>query len=393
MGSPKLRTRIMKKFDHIVLSIFGHHEYYPPTINAITNLAANANNITVIARNVAISKWSFPDNVTVQLSGDYIPVEDSVNQSLFTRIRSFLNYAFLLKRTIKQNKPDLVVLHDPMALFAHWAVAKVRGLNYKLWYHNHDVIEPGSMRKYSVLWFAEKYQVAAFKEIDIFTLPTEARFKYFPPLRKKSTYFTVHNYPAKGVYEMSYQEKVQPIDSLKLLYQGIIRPGHGLEAIINLLDLQIVGRDISLTILGIIPADYKQKLIDLADEKGVRDRLSFIDRMPYSKLPNETRKYDIGLAIHEEDNIQYKTGGLASNKIYEYAALGLPVFYFDKPHYTDVLKSYNWALPVKLDKKTLTTSLETILVGYESLSRSAHQDFLNKNNFEYYFSAVLNEIH
>jgi len=382
----------MNNLGHIVLSIYIHHEYYPPTLHAIASLSKSAETVKVVTRNVADSNWEFSDNVEIKLSGKKMSLQSSMIQSFPAKVRSFLQYVRLLKTTIDQDKPDIVILHDPIALLAHWLIGRAKKMKYKVWYHNHDVIEPGSMKKYSVTWFAEKYQEAAFKTIDVFTLPTPERMKYFPKIRESSTYHTVHNYPSVKTSIEAYQDKPTPRKQIRFLYQGVIRPDHGLEEVIAIMNQQVEGRDIVLTILGDINPEYRESLSQLAKNAGVADKLTFMDRIAYRDLPFETRNHDIGLAIHRAENIQYTTGGYASNKIYEYASLGLPVLYYESEHYNQVLQTYAWAKPVTLKEGNLVKVTMDILSNYESMSKAARQDFLNTNNFERHFLELLDQL-
>jgi hypothetical protein len=105
-------------------------------------------------------------------------------------------------------------------------------------------------------------------------------------------------------------------------------------------------------------------------------------------LPGITNTCQIGLAIYTRTDITNSTLGTASNKIFEYAALGLPVLYYDNEHFRKHLGNYSWAVPTKTSGEALKKSLEYIAGNYEELSRQARQDFLSTLNFEYRFEPV-----
>ena len=50
----------MKK---VLVTIYVHPEYYPPTLNAINELSLIFDEVVVVTRNLAASKWKFPENV------------------------------------------------------------------------------------------------------------------------------------------------------------------------------------------------------------------------------------------------------------------------------------------------------------------------------------------
>jgi glycosyltransferase involved in cell wall biosynthesis len=192
--------------------------------------------------------------------------------------------------------------------------------------------------------------------------------------------------------EKAYKIKEQPSNELKLLYQGVVRPGHGIEEIISALHNKIMDKNVTLTILGDINSEYRTLLEDLSIKRGVESRVNFVDRISYAQLPLETRKYDIGLAIHVDNSIQYATGGAASNKIYEYAAMGLPVLLFDREEYRKHLDKYEWAHFTTLSEQSLSSCLSKIVANYTRYSVQAHIDFKEALNYENHFQGVYNNI-
>src|SRR5690606_23526552 len=110
----------------------------------------------------------------------------------------------------------------------------------------------------------------------------------------------------------------------------------------------------------------------------------------YAELPKITANAHVGIAVNIPDNIMYATGGTASNKIYEYAAVGLPIFYYDNVHYKNHLSKFKWAIPTDLSTNQLSQQIEYIKREYKILSEAALEDFESDLNFENSFKPVLN---
>ena len=151
------------------------------------------------------------------------------------------------------------------------------------------------------------------------------------------------NYPTVKFYSKFFKEQNKNIGKPKLIYQGTVSEGHGLEQICFLIknmncELQVVGR---------IDYEYKTKLTQLCDNEN----LIFHGQISYNNLPFITSNCNIGLAINVANNVIYKTGDTASNKIYEYAACGLPILYFDNEHYRKYLDKYEWAFATDLSEE------------------------------------------
>jgi hypothetical protein len=96
------------------------------------------------------------------------------------------------------------------------------------------------------------------------------------------------------------------------------------------------------------------------------------------------------IAVNKPECIMYATGGTSSNKIYEYAAMGLPIFYFDDEHYNLHLSKYRWAIATDLNLNELERKINYIKSEHETLSKAALSDFESSLNFELSFKPVLN---
>jgi len=84
-----------------------------------------------------------------------------------------------------------------------------------------------------------------------------------------------------------------------------------------------------------------------------------------------------------------KTLGTSSNKIYEYAASGLPVLLFDNAHFRNHLGQYKWAFFTDCTYESLIVNLEEIILNYPTLSNQARLDFEDKLNFENFIHPVI----
>ena len=80
---------------------------------------------------------------------------------------------------------------------------------------------------------------------------------------------------------------------------------------------------------------------------------------------------------------------MASNKIYEYAASGLPVFYYDDEHYKKYLSVYPWALPVNLSMQSIHKAISFARSNYSELSAKALKDFRTRLNFGAVYKPVM----
>ena len=207
--------------------------------------------------------------------------------------------------------------------------------------------------------------------------------------RLKGKWLIVPNYPS--LRRMGDQQRTdwKPGENLKLLYQGHIGDDHGLEEIIAFVKTD---SSLQLTIVGPGNSDFVQELRNRIVKLGIMERAAVLDPVPYNELPNITKTHHVGLAVHEPVNIAFRTAALASNKIYEYAASGLPVIYYKDEHYMRYLGKYNWCFPTNLSEQDLSGIIQEIKANFSSLSQLAQSGFQAMLNSGAVFHPVLAHI-
>jgi len=374
----------------IVAAIYNHQEYYPPTLNAVEELSKSCDKIYLLARNIKINKWIYPQNVEIKLSGNYKPMSYIKIAPLAWKVLSFVQFTFNFFFLLQKHKPKWVICYDAIPLLSFRIVSKfIFFQRPQLWYHNHDIID-GSV-KFSVSWWAMKSEQYYFRSIDIFSLPSDERRQYFPIQQLKGRYFFIPNFPAKAFYE-KFRKNTMKESIVTLLYQGNLSSFHGIEETIKF--ISVTDLNIKLILIGSIKDEYKTQIQELIEKLNLKSKIQILPAVDYSVLPSITSKCHIGLAIHRATpvNLNYITGGTASNKIYEYAALGLPVFYYDEEHYNLHLSKYKWAVSCDLSNDNFDTKIRYILNNYDELSTLAVNDFKLELNFEKAVQPVISYI-
>jgi hypothetical protein len=287
--------------------------------------------------------------------------------------------------SILNDKPQVILMYDDFALIPIRILKFLVPSSTKLWYHNHDVLD-GDTSKFSLARVAQMAQKSLFSKVDLFTLPSLERTSFFPMDSLKGKFIFLPNYPGKWLNNSYKLPKRGLISEIKLIYQGRISEGHGLQELINLLSKR---KDINLTIIGIGEPLYIEYLKRRGHENNLEERLIIMKPVAFTVLPEITSKCHIGIAINIPLNIQYQTGGSASNKIYEYAALGLPIIYYDTPQYIKYLDKYDWASGTNLSSRNLEIKIDHIKSNYNQLAKSAKNDFENHLNYEDNFEKVI----
>lgn len=374
--------------NNLVIGIYYHPEAFPPTLNAIGELSGHFDKLSVVHRPHLHGAWKYPANVTAIASGEYITNTAQEQASTPRKILFFRRFVLDLLRECRRLKPRVILLYDTYALLAYRLIRPLLRFKHVLWYHNHDISEISTVRKYSIGWFACKAEQKLFPHIDLFTVPSVERLPFFPMDTFRGKYFVVPNYPSLAFYRQFYTPD-KSLEVIRLIFQGRIGPGHGLEEIIPLLAAPLAGKPLQLVLKGHIRPDYKQTLQDLAQRHSVSGSLSFVGFTPYEEVPRVAAGCHIGIGIFALVETMHVTLGTASNKLYEYAAVGLPVIYLGLEHFTRHLGKYPWAVQVEVTSQSIASRIEMIIRDYASYSAAAHESFVHELNFERCFAPVI----
>lgn len=371
-----------------LLAIYTHPEFYPPTINAAEALAAKGYDVTILCSNHAVQLSNY--NLVVQLDvvGDFIPVREVGRRSTWQKIRHWI--AFTWRMYELMSKADVVLAYDTIPLLSY-RVARWFGARKPktLWYHNHDVIEPALQRKYSVSWFSARNEPKMFPKLDIFSLPSEERKAHFPMDKLRGEYVFLPNFPSLKRYG-SISTEAKANGEWRIIFQGSIGPGHGIEEICQLLPMTHAGKPVKLLLKGFVPPGFQEQINRILSERLATEYVEW-GVLHYELLPQLTSTCHLGVAVFQGKDIMNRTLGTASNKIYEYAACGVPVLYHDTPYFNDHLGQYKWALGSSLEANNLEKTIRRAFDQQEELAAAARKDFLERLNFERYFTVVLND--
>jgi glycosyltransferase involved in cell wall biosynthesis len=289
---------------------------------------------------------------------------------------------------MRKFKPDTMLIYDYLAILAYRMVYFLAPKPRIIWYHNHDVAEKQYIRKFSISWLSWKSEKWLFPKLQIFSLPSVERKNCFPMQLLQGRFFFLPNFPSGLIYKRNDLVNRYDDPVFKILFQGSIGPMHGLEEMIPLLSKKIGGKSLVLVLKGFISSEYLKQLKSIAFTYKVEDKLIYIGPGDYRGVIENGKTCHIGIGIHKKDDIMNRTLGTASNKIYEYAAMGLPVILYDNPHFREILGKFSWAFFTDTSEVSLKKCLEEIILNFPNLSKQASADFCSQLSFENYFSSL-----
>lgn len=376
--------------NRVVVAIYIDPDFYPPTINGILNMAPDTKELIVVTRNNSKDDFPFPGNVRLLKRGPLMTVRASEQMSTWKKIKSFFSFVYTLLSVSRNGRADIIVLYDPFPLLAWYLVRPLISAKTLVWYHNHDMPSIQQVRKHSIGWFAGTWERKAMKHIDVFTLPSADRLPFYPWLKKSIPYATIPNYPSLKHYT-GYSPKELSGD-IRVIYQGFIGPGHGIEELVQLLPETISGKRLHLVLKGSVTETYKRKVMELSEKLSVTGRVTWVGISAYAALRDLTDSCHIGIGIRMNTDHVSTTLGTASNKIYEYAACGLPVILYDTEQFKKYLSKYSWTFFTDGTVSSIRSCLNHIIPKLAELAPRARHDFEQGLNYETTFANVWDKI-
>ena len=393
LGSHSEAVTHSKREKVLVLMYSGIPE--PPTLNAILMLKQYFRDVTFLRNNLYFPAESYPDTPTLLEIGRVIDVQSAMNKSALWKLSRFARYCTALVWHLRRTLYPIVIIHDYLALLAFSLVRGLVGYRGLTWFNSYDSIDQAAarVRPWSLMDSVVRRHERLFSELDYFSAPAGERMRHYPVKRVRRQSFVIPNYPTIAFYRNFFRpRRLRDEKSMRLIYQGALGRGHGFEDIIKILGRTVAGKPLELVLKGWIDEDYKRKLLELAAKHGVDQRLSFAGFGLYRTVPELASRCTVGLAIFTAQDIMNTTLGTASNKIYEYAAVGLPVILYDTPHFRHHLGERRWAFFTTLSETSLLHTLGQVAECYDAAASAASEDFREEFNFERVFTPALRTV-
>lgn len=300
-------------------------EGYPPVMNDIHDFLKVGNLNLSVFSTASKDEWFMPDQ------GAYFRYGFADTNNPFYRYLTYLFFNFYTFLRLILSRPSNILVYETLSIFPVFLL-KLVWRDIKLHIHFHEYTSPEEIRKSSVyfkwLIILEKkmYKVKNCSWSHTNEDRVGLYLKDNPELDAQKV-FVFPNYPPYHWYENSNKNKKERSDSepIRLVHVGALS-----------LDTTYVKEMVEWVIAanGNYELDFYLSNIDRNTElflnKAISD-YSFIHIFPkvkYFDLPNILKDYDVGLVLYNGNIPNYIYN--VPNKVMEYLACGMEVWYSDK---------------------------------------------------------------
>ncbi len=153
-----------------------------------------------------------------------------------------------------------------------------------------------------------------------------------------------------------------------------------------------VAPDLTLRLCGTARPAFGDEVRALSDTLGVRTRVQLGGFVPYEQLNRETPEALVGLVLYQPRETNMIFNATATNKLYEYAACGVPTVVPDNPAFREALAGESWvAFADPTDPVSVAAAVTRLLAdddAYDARSRAARTAFDTRFHFESGFAPL-----
>jgi glycosyltransferase involved in cell wall biosynthesis len=234
----------------------------------------------------------------------------------------------------------------------------------------------------------------------IVVFPSQERASFFQQVsRLKQSPVIVPNLPRKSFFKISnklnWQELIcERFNKKQILLQGSISIQNSMIDLIKSLSASDIV--FCIKFMGIIGKKEYNLMKKNAEKENVLNRIYYCNFVPYPEIKSHTWMASLGVCLYKNINLNNQTMATASNKIYEYAACGLPVIVSDFPNYRKYLDNESWVRFADPDNPhSIAAAVQDILSDFENYRKmclAARQAFEEKFNYETVFAPLLLKI-
>ncbi|MHB8382860.1 MAG: glycosyltransferase family protein [Candidatus Binataceae bacterium] len=374
--------------------IYANPDYYPPTINALKILRRYFQ-VTIIARNMGKRKRNWGDIEIIRV-GDYESPEAKQSLSRRAKLAELWRFCSAVRRTVAQREPDAMYAYDIHGFVAALRVPGTRRMPIIFQMHELPELTKGSAR--SLQFWITKYALLRARAASLVVFPEQNRARIWrQAARDPRPALIVPNCSSLDFFSppRDFRELARKrFAARRLLYIGWMSEVNGQAEAVRALAL--TGATTSITLVGPHQSRFAAELRRLAENLEVQSRVQTDPWVPHTELTQRFSACAVGLSLYRPVSQNWEFNSSATNKLFEYAALGIPAVVPDRKSYREFFADDDWVVYADpADPESIARAIEYLLADrerYIAMSLAARHAHETKYNYEHVFAPVLERI-
>jgi glycosyltransferase involved in cell wall biosynthesis len=341
-----------------------------------------------------IQQW--PSEVTVERIGAYASVGEKEGAGAQTKLIEYAKFAARTRALIKQMQPAIVYSYDPYAFVAS-LLGRIGARSTPLIFHLHELWETEGLPWNSLQKWVVKAALTGTKSADAVVFPEKYRSHYWQQAAGDlRALIVVPNCPEKSYFPApaDWSETIAGrYRAREAVYVGYASADNGhLEALRAI----AMADGTTIRVIGRFRPEFEASFKALASELGITERLRLDGWIAHNEVIARASRSSVGLSLYKPvtKNLEYM--GSASNKLFEYAAMGLPVVVPDRASYRDFLGDAEWVTYADVEvPESIARAIRSIFADrerYVAMSLAARRAFAERYNYERAFAPALDRI-
>lgn len=298
-----------------------------------------ANNIDVVAVGLMCSRYDVEKIKRIPCETTIVKIDeryDGQQRSILKKIKREKLRLNAVKKAIMNYKPDIIHANDLNALIPAYLASKK--LSCKLVYDSHEINVENytSEGKSPIAWVLKAIEKYIVKRVDLMISVSHAAAEYFASEYNVQKPMVLTNC---SLQKETLAKEVDKHNGFEVINHGQFYPGRGYEEMVETAGLVAKYPDIRICVRGF--GKLEDSMRAHVKEKRA-DNFIFYPPVNVEQLIPEAAHSHVGVAITKPICLNFKLS--VSNKLFEYAAAGLPVIMSDIPEHRYLNNSYNFGL-------------------------------------------------
>ena len=379
----------------LLITIYANPDYYPPTVYAVRILSRYFA-IHILCRNMdkPIEEW--PPEVTIERIGEYASAAEKEAAGAGAKLIEYATFAARTRALITQMQPAVVYSYDPHAFVASM-LGRIGRRSIPLIFHLHELPETRSLSRGSLEGWVVRAALRGTKSASAVVYPENFRARHWLMAANDSRApIIVPNCPDQNYFPAprDWRETIAArFCAREVVYVGHVSADNGhLEGLRAL----ALTDGIRMRVIGSYRPEFGTIFNALARQLGVAERVSLDGWLPRDDLKARASAAAAGLSLHKPVSKGLEYLGSASNKLFEYAAMGLPVVVPNRESYRAFLNDAEWVTYADIEEpESIARAIDSIFADrerYAAMSRAARRAFEEQYNYEWVFAPALERI-